>query len=338
MDNEFISFEDNERWLAWSNELLSSASHGMHSLDLFCGGGGLSAGMEASGFHVDGFDADADCVQTCTLSYPGSSATEEFISTQKDWSGYRYDAIVGGPPCQPFSGVGKQKGPDDARNGFPAFISAVRQIRPRVFVAENVRGVLYRNSEYFMTIVEQFRKLGYRTDFRILNACHYGVPQKRERVFLAGWLKGNWHWPEPLVSRPVTVAAALGKSMTQWDDNSRFLSPSMDTYIAAYEKASKCINPRDLHPDRPSRTVTCRNLASATSDMLRIRLPDGRRRMLTMQEGARLQSFPDKTKWYGNRASVAAQIGNAVPPLMAACIAGSIKRNLENQENNHAGI
>ncbi|MGB3403559.1 MAG: DNA cytosine methyltransferase [Microcoleaceae cyanobacterium] len=104
----------------------------------------------------------------------------------------------------------------------------------------------------------------------------------------------------------------------------------MDQYIKKYEKASKCIRPRDLHLDRPSRTVTCRNLSGATGDMLRIRLPDGRRRRLTVKEGARLQSFPDWFQFQGSEDSQFNQIGNAVPPLLAKALASSVKHYLEN--------
>lgn len=102
----------------------------------------------------------------------------------------------------------------------------------------------------------------------------------------------------------------------------------MDTYVAKYEKASKCITPRDLHLDRPARTVTCRNLAGATGDMHRVVLPDGRRRRLTVREGARLQSFPDWFEFEGKEESCYNQIGNAVPPLLAYAIAGSFRKYL----------
>jgi DNA (cytosine-5)-methyltransferase 1 len=103
----------------------------------------------------------------------------------------------------------------------------------------------------------------------------------------------------------------------------------MDEYIKKYEKASKCVRPRDLHLDAPSRTVTCRNLSAPTGDMLRIRLPDGRRRRLTVREGARLQSFPDWFEFKGNEESQCNQIGNAVPPILAKTLACSVKAYLQ---------
>jgi DNA (cytosine-5)-methyltransferase 1 len=105
----------------------------------------------------------------------------------------------------------------------------------------------------------------------------------------------------------------------------------MDEYIKKYEIASKCINPRDIHLNTPSRTVTCRNLCGATGDMLRLRLPDGRRRRLTVIEGARLQSFPDWFQFQGSESNQFNQIGNAVPPLLGKALACSVKAYLNSR-------
>ncbi len=106
----------------------------------------------------------------------------------------------------------------------------------------------------------------------------------------------------------------------------------MDLYVAKYEKASKCINPRDLYLDRPSRTVTCRNLAGATGDMHRIRLPNGSRRRITIREAARLQSFPDWFDFIGTETRVFTQIGNAVPPMLAYALANSTRDYLNSKK------
>ena len=86
----------------------------------------------------------------------------------------------------------------------------------------------------------------------------------------------------------------------------------------------------DLHFDKPARTLTARNLSGATGDMMRLRLPDGRRWTLTVREAARLQSFPDWFKFTGNQRSELEQIGNAVPPLLALAVARSVSERLRN--------
>ena len=93
---------------------------------------------------------------------------------------------------------------------------------------------------------------------------------------------------------------------------------------------SKLVNPRDLHMDRPARTLTCRNLAGSTADMHRIKLSDGRRRRLRVQEAARLQSFPDWFEFSGSETSKFNQIGNAVPPMFAHYIGRQMKKYLDN--------
>jgi len=292
-------------------------------VDLFAGCGGLALGFEAQGFATIGFEKDADCCATYQRNLGG---TCEQVTLTPETPLPPARVVIGGPPCQPFSVGGHQRGLNDARDGFPAFISAIARLQPEIWLFENVRGVLYGNRWYFEEITDALRNLGYVVEYKLLNAVNYGVPQNRERVIVVGH-RGNFCFPEP-VKKQVTVAEALGGMMNETPPGSRFLTPSMDGYVARYEKASACIRPRDLHPDAPARTLTCRNLAGATGDMQRIKLPDGRRRRLLAREGARLQSFPDWFEFVGGETSVFNQIGNAVAPLFAYHLAASVRAYL----------
>ena len=294
-------------------------------LDLFAGCGGLALGFEAAGFKTIGFEMDGDAAATYGANLLG--ACHNVVLSPSTDLGERADVIIGGPPCQPFSVGGLQEGLRDKRNGFPAFIAAVERYAPRVFVFENVRGMLYRNKEYLDSVLKDLTQLGYRVECSLLNAVAYGVPQRRERLFVVGH-NGKWNWPKP-VKHVFTAGDAISDLATQIPTAAKFLTPSMDAYVARYEKASKCVRPRDLHLDDSSRTVTCRNLNGATGDMLRVRLPDGRRRRLTVREGARLQSFPDGFSFHGSEGSQFNQIGNAVPPLLAKAIGREVFRHLE---------
>ena len=293
-------------------------------LDLFAGCGGLALGFEAAGFETIGYEKDSDAVKTYNKNLDGH-CVEEFLSPETIFP--HVDVIIGGPPCQPFSVGGKQKGLNDARDGFPIFISAVKQIKPTIWMFENVRGMLYKNKDYLQEILSELKSLGYEISYKLMKASNYQVTQNRERLVVVGH-KGEFYFPLENKNKFTTGDAILDIAY-EINKDSKLLTPSQDKYIAKYEKASKCANPRDLYMDRPSRTVTCRNLAGATGDMLRVKLPDGRRKRLTIKEGARLQSFPDWYSFHGSESSQFTQIGNAVPPLMSFKIAQNIMAYLK---------
>lgn len=290
-------------------------------IDLFAGCGGLSLGFEAAGYETIGYESEEAAAATYNRNLWGR------CFHQKLEVGFDYpeaDIVIGGPPCQPFSVFGNQKGVEDARDGFPIFIDAVRRIRPRVFLFENVRNLAYSHRWYFELIRKALCELGYIVDFKCLNAVDYGVPQNRERMIVVGH-KSSFSFP-PARRGKVTVGEAIGDLIDTVVDESKILTPRQDEYIAAYEKKSACVTPRDLHPDKPARTQTCRNLAGCTSDMQRVRLEDGRRRRLVVREAARLQSFPDWFEFEGTESKRFYQIGNAVPPLLAYQLALQIKK------------
>jgi DNA (cytosine-5)-methyltransferase 1 len=289
-------------------------------LDLFAGCGGLSLGFEAAGYRTIGYEMDSAASETYNSNLIGDCFA---LKLDLDFEYPKADIVIGGPPCQPFSVGGYQKGIEDSRDGFPIFIDAVKKIQPKVFMFENVRGLLYTNKWYFDLVLDELRKLGYIIDYKLLNAVNFGVPQNRERLFVFGH-RAKFNFPKP-DHKKVTVGEAIGDLMFTAPPESKFFTASMDTYVAKYEKASSCVNPRDLYADRPARTLTCRNLAGATGDMQRVKLQDGRRRRLLHSEAARLQSFPDWYEFVGNETKRFNQIGNAVPPLLAYKLALSLK-------------
>lgn len=315
--------------MSWYVELINQKLRPHHSsdhlvLDLFAGCGGLALGFEAQGFKTVGFEMNADACATYEANLLGR-CHQVVLSPNTPLSAA--SVIIGGPPCQPFSVGGYQMGLQDSRDGFPTFIAAISRIKPEIWLFENVRGLMYKNKWYLDEILASLRKQGYIVEAKILNVVNYGVPQNRERIVVVGH-RGAFKFPTPL---PYQVAAgeAVMDTALLAPENSKFLTANMDRYVANYEKASKCIIPRDLHLDRPARTLTCRNLAGATGDMMRIRLPDGRRRRLLVRESARLQSFPDWFQFIGNETSQYNQIGNAVSPLLAYFLAGSVREYLE---------
>ena len=305
-------------------------------LDLFAGCGGLSLGFEAAGFRTIGFEMVAPAVDTYNRNLKGECFSQ-FLTV-----GYEYpadeniDIIIGGPPCQPFSRFGNQMGIEDARDGFPIFIDAISRFQPKVFLFENVANILGRHKWYLDLIIQKLESLGYYVEYRILNAVDYGVPQNRERLICVGH-RSSFTYPKK-ETKKVTVQQAIGDTMYSPEPESKILTPRQDEYIAVYEQKSHCINPRDLYPDKPARTITCRNLAGATSDMQRVRLKDGRRRRLTDREAARLQSFPDWFGFCGTETAIFNQIGNAVPPLLAYKLALQVKETYHKDQKTAESI
>ncbi|MCQ2293587.1 MAG: DNA cytosine methyltransferase [Bacteroidaceae bacterium] len=305
-------------------------------LDLFAGCGGLSLGFEAAGFRTIGYEMVEAAVNTYNKNLQGE-CINQFLTVGFDYpEAENIDIIIGGPPCQPFSRFGNQMGMEDARDGFPIFIDAVRRLQPRVFLFENVANILGRHKWYLDLIVKELSQLGYYVEYRILNAVNHGVPQNRERLICVGH-RAHFYFPQ-YEFRKVTVAEAIGDSMLNEEPKEKILTARQDEYIAVYEKKSHCINPRDLYPNKPARTITCRNLAGATSDMQRVRLKDGRRRRLTAREAARLQTFPDWFEFEGNETRQYYQIGNAVPPLLAYKIALKVKETYHMEQQNPEDI
>ena len=299
---------------------------GLKVLDLFGGCGGLGLGFESAGFQTIGMEMDKDASDTYNKNLLGTCIHQKLtINTVFP----DCDVVIGGPPCQPFSVGGKQLGLKDSRDGFPIFIQAVKVLKPKVWLFENVRGMAYRNKNYLNEILQELRNLKYKISIKIVNSKRLNVPQNRERLIVVGH-KNQFFFPED--SEDVfTVNDAIGDIAFNINDDDVFLTPNQDQYIKKYEIASDCINPRDLIFNKPARTLTCRNLSGATGDMQRIKLPDGRRKRLNVKEAARLQSFPDWFQFIGTKTSQFKQIGNAVPPLMSFLLAKSLLNSIRDE-------
>ena len=174
-------------------------------LDLFAGCGGM-----AQGFETLGFEMDADCCATYKHNFKGDCIQ---VKLDTAYVFPKAQVVIGGPPCQPFSVGGHQNGIRDARDGFPAFISAVEQAQPDIWMFENVRGLMYRKKDYLDAIIAELEGLGYVVEFRLLNAVNHGVPQNRERVIVVGH-RDEFKYP-PL-QHPRITAGIIPHSCSYW--------------------------------------------------------------------------------------------------------------------------
>jgi len=165
-------------------------------IDLFCGCGGFSLGFQQAGFSVRlGIDLWSDATVTYKHNFPAALVLNEDIKSVSgngiaeilSVSKNEIDVIVGGPPCQGYSVSGKRN-EDDPRNAlYKSFVRIVRSIKPKIFVMENVPGLvrLFRGKA-LESVISDFSALGYKVTHRILSADTYGVPQQRRRVFFVG--------------------------------------------------------------------------------------------------------------------------------------------------------
>jgi len=179
------------------------------------GAGGQALGLEQAGIdHAGLVEIDPHACATLRLNRPEWNVLECDLNHLTGVSAFKgVDIVSGGLPCPPFSKAGKQLGENDERNLFPAAIDIVDQLRPRAVTIENVRGILDAVFEdYRKYIAGSLHKLGYTTDWRLLNASDYGVPQLRPRVvFIAvrSELSEHFSWPEPIATPPQTVGEVL---------------------------------------------------------------------------------------------------------------------------------
>ncbi|WBU62734.1 DNA cytosine methyltransferase [Paracoccus aerodenitrificans] len=230
------------------------------------------------------------------------------------------DLLIGGFPCQDISINGKRRGISGERSGlYRAMVEAVRRMRPKMFVAENVRGLLYAyNRESLETVIKDFTSLGYEVSYKLYLTADYGVPQSRERVLIVGVLDGVSSFNAPKEVTPkgswITSREAIRDLET---------APQDDEYshIWSLAKRSGDQGGRMLNPDRPSPTIRAE---CHGNNSFHYSLP----RRISMREAARFQSFPDSFSFKARLRETERMIGNAVPPVFAWHIAQSIKEAL----------
>ena len=180
----------------------------MNVIDLFCGIGGMSEGFEDAGFEIImGNDINKNMIEAFKLNHPKSLAICEDISKininkilkEMGIKSNEISVIIGGPPCQGFSTVGNRKEDDPRNRLFYEFVRFVREIKPKMFVMENVPGILtMKKGEVKKIIEKKFKDLGYKINIQMLQAENYGVPQRRKRVFFVGNLfNKDFEFPKP---------------------------------------------------------------------------------------------------------------------------------------------
>lgn len=226
------------------------------------------------------------------------------------------DVVIGGFPCQDISVNGLRKGIKGERSGlYRAMVEVVDRVRPRVFVAENVKGLLLSyNRESLLKVISDFEGLGYSLNVQLYQAADYGVPQSRERVIIVG-VEGDHNTyvpPQKLLKKTdwIPVDRAIGDLIAS-PENPEF------SHIWSRAKRSPDQGSRVLVSHRPGQTIRAECHGNI---QWHYKLP----RRLSMREAARIQSFPDEFRFAAKLRETERMIGNAVPPVLAWHVARSI--------------
>lgn len=300
------------------------------SLELCAGGGGQALGIEQAGFSHQGLvEIDNHCCNTLRYNRPHWSVFEQDLEKFDGRPFKGLDLLAGGLPCPPFSKAGKQLGKEDERNMFPEALRLIDEIRPRAIMIENVRGIMDAVfDDYRKYVSSHIAKLGYSTDWRLLNASDYGVSQLRPRVVFVAIKKesaDHFDWPQPLKAKPLTVGEKLYDLMAanKWLGASAWRKRANEIAPTIVGGSKKHGGP-DLGPTRARAAwatlgVDGIGIADNAPDRHFVGMP-----RLTTQMVARLQGFPDDWNFTGKKTPAYRQIGNAFPPPVACVVASQI--------------
>ena len=351
------------------------------AIDAFCGAGGLTIGLQRAGFElVASFDLDPVSVATLSNN-PDTISHNAFVADVRNMlngkllaiAGIKQgelDLLAGGPPCQGFSVQRTIGGDNDSRNLLvDDYGDLILEVLPKYFLIENVPGIGGpRGREVLARFADRMRLAKYDLTEKVIDAQHYGVPQRRRRYIMIGkstlsGAAGDFNWPQPIKGAPPTVRSAIGdlpslgsegiehpsipnhradrlselnRRRIQSISEGQGRTSLPDELLADCHKVSaEIVGHRGVYGrmawDQVAPTITAR-FDSFTRGKFG---HPSELRSISLREGARLQTFPDNYVFFGSKVEVARQIGNAVPPILAEALGKSIvaaltKRTVKN--------
>lgn len=326
----------------------------MNVLDLFSGPGGLSIGLQRAGASISAaVELNRDAMRTYSLHTNAAVHFNEDIRGV-DFSTFagKIDLVAGGPPCQPFSLGGLRKATGDARNMVPEFLRCIATVKPHAFVMENVPGLTMSDARpYFDSVLQEMMDLGYQINWTILNSADFGVPQKRRRLFVLGCRDRVLSFPAPTHgagcksphprSKDFVGSEPIGEVPSSEVKFAKFPDLRASPYAGHVYNGGG----RPIDPDGPCHTILASSggykthwvdtLGVAVEYHAHLRaggaprdgvVPGARR--LTVEECAIIQTFPSDMVFTGSRSSQYTQVGDAVPPVLAAALGQVIAEQL----------
>lgn len=303
----------------------------LKAVSLFCGCGGTDVGMEG-GFEFLGSEYESNNIEIVLANDNDDKALGIFQSnfSSKVFSGdiknlnYKeipdHDILTGGFPCQSFSIVA-QNPPrlgikDEKGELFFEMCKILREKKPTVFIAENVKGILSANQKKaFPLILKEFEDSGYHVVWKLLNSSDFGVPQKRERVFIVGF-KYEKHFKNfnfPSIEKKIAILSDVVFPENEIDPKYYFSERAVQGLKNSNKKMNKG---RAQDITQPCNTVGAHLAKVSLNSTDPVLCLNNRYRRFTPREVARIQSFPDSFKLVGSESSQYRALGNAIPPVM----------------------
>lgn len=336
------------------------------AIDLFSGAGGLHLGFERAGFDIElCIDNDNLVERTHRRNFPNIPMINKDICTvtSNEIRGYlssgKVDVIIGGPPCQGFSTIGKRVSSDpekrakkDPRNELVlTYAKLIRELKPKFIVMENVKGILtLQGGEYLKNVLQQLADAGYSAEYKLINMADYGVPEIRERVIIIGNRLGMpVEFPIPDHSDNPNDGLPMWENCWDAIKDLESLGDMPEFNHVALKHTEKNIErykmipeggrlPEDALPPelyRKNFGNTFKRLSRSKPALTMVPGNDAfpihptLNRSLTVREAARIQTFPDSMIFEGNRRQQGHQVGNAVPPLFSQKLASFILEQIQ---------
>jgi len=338
-----------------------SSNKDYRCVELFAGAGGLALGLEQAGFQEECLvEWDKYACDTLRLNRPNWNVVQGDIVEISE-KGIRHyidkdieiDLLSGGYPCQAFSYAGKKLGLEDVRGTmFYYYAKILEELKPKVFLAENVRGLVsHDGGKTLQTMIEVFTEIGYNVKKEVLKATNYGVAQKRERIIIIGTRNDlpevDFKFPKPFNYIPTLKDALKDVPKSEGakypDKKKRVLDlvPPGGCWVDLPEEVAKEYMGKSYYSgggkrgmarriswDEPCLTLTCSPAQKQTE-----RCHPDETRPFTTREYARIQSFPDEWQFSGSMSQVYKQIGNAVPVKLGKAVGLAIVDYLNRVEN-----
>jgi DNA (cytosine-5)-methyltransferase 1 len=309
----------------------------MRVVSLFSGAGGLDLGFVRAGHKVVwANDVDVESVQTYRENL-GKHITLGDISLIPSSEMPECDIVIGGFPCQGFSVANTGRRADDARNSlYLQLLRVIQDKRPKFFLAENVKGITtLEGGKVFKGILSDFSSIGYRVKHQLLNAADFGVPQRRQRLFIVGVrddIKFDFQFPSPTHAEDSKARLlgleswlGIGKALSHIPEPEDAPEIPNHTYSKYKLRFNGYLGHREIDPKLPAPTVTARG--DNKGGVVVLHHPNNHRRM-SVRELAITQSFPIDFVFHCNQSSAYRLIGNAVPPVLAEAMAKAFPRTV----------